>query len=221
MASVGNTSSGSVIAASLTFSHTLSAGADYFAVQVGLIFGSSATVDTVTYNGVGLTQRISHEPGETGTPKAEIWDMPAADLPSEAAHDVVITLSTARALHGSALDMVGIDVVTPRGTSGTDNGSDASPSTVVTAATGDIVVDCCHVHSPATSPTGTVGSGQTEIANLSVNSSSRFLSSHEAGAASVTMSWSLTNQDGFSQVALVFKAAAAVSVSRLGLLGVG
>jgi hypothetical protein len=98
-----------------------------------------------------------------------------------------------------------VDQVTPVGTAVQDHGTTNSASSVVSSATGELVYDTVWVFD---SLGLTIGGGQTQQAAITGVSSTR--SSTEAGAGSVTMSWSWTNAgDGYLHVATPIKPAAA------------
>jgi hypothetical protein len=103
----------------------------------------------------------------------------------------------------------GVDGTTPLGTSATATGDGTAPSVNVSSATGEVVVDAIVFRDLTSSPTLTVGSGQTEIAaNASSGGTSlgaRHGFSQEAGASSVTMSWSISDSRDWALLAAALK----------------
>jgi hypothetical protein len=101
------------------------------------------------------------------------------------------------------MDVVGGDTTTP--TSGVQTGTGSGPNTslTVTSATGDIVVDVLALQYTYRSPN--VGSGQTEFTAQAL-SDTEGVASNEAGATSVTMSWTSINGDPWAHLAFNVKA---------------
>jgi hypothetical protein len=87
------------------------------------------------------------------------------------------------------MSFTGVNQSTPLGTFESAQGNSATASVNVTSATGELVFDTMAIDG---TPTLTVGAGQTQRWNLAVGSLGKGGGSTEAGAASVTMSWSLT-----------------------------
>lgn len=93
--------------------------------------------------------------------------------------------------------LLDVNQTTPFGTVAKATGTSVTPSVVVTSEADDLVVDAVAMIALA-ADSFTVGSGQTSISSLHNGSGSliRGACSYEAGAASVTMSW--TNGTSFS-----------------------
>ena len=86
-------------------------------------------------------------------------------------------------------------------------GTSTTPSAAIPSAVGDLVLDL--VSSDATSQTWMQGAGQTLIgSNTSANSDVKCANSSEAGAASVTMSWTLGASDAWGLSAFNIPASA-------------
>jgi hypothetical protein len=100
-----------------------------------------------------------------------------------------------------AFTCTGVNTASPwRDTSTTNSGTATSGSNVISSAVGDIVIDVLSL-SGNTGDSLTVGAGQTEFFNLSNGGVNLFTgSSREAGAASVTMSWSWVNSRGWVSI---------------------
>lgn len=198
--------SGNGTASSLTWSHTTSGTNRYLVVGVALRIRSSPDferVARVTYNGVDLSLiGARNDAGDTDV-RIEQWGLVA---PATGANNVVVTLAangngTTRMVAG-AITYTGVDQTTPRGTFAAATGT-GTPATVdVSSATNEVVDDVFGVidSGSSTPPDAAVGAGQTSRwAQASTNPSQtnvRGGSSTEAGAATVTMSWTLSSIAG-------------------------
>lgn len=100
----------------------------------------------------------------------------------------------------------GVHQSTPLGTAVKDargTGSGDPPSIVVTSATNELVVEA--TMAKEASNTLTVGGGQTERLNGTTSGYAIHAASDEAGAASVTMSWSQTEDDFWGMIGVPLK----------------
>lgn len=173
-----------------TFAHTTGSGA-YRHAQVGIVCGETATVSgTPTYDGVNLVaiDNILHSGG--GGIRVYLYHL--VD-PNAGAGNVVYALS-GNTTHGAFIvTRTGVDPNNPLGTAVKASGADATPTDNVTSGEGELVVDAVGF-ATGTSRTITVGAGQTQRANQSSGpgSSAGFGGSEEAGASSVTMSWTIS-----------------------------
>lgn len=143
--------------------------------------------------------------------------------PSAVASTVLVTMAgTCSELGAHAMSVYDVDQTTPIGTavSVTHRVDSLTLTTLdVTAAANDLVYDVVYLYDDSGSPTvtGTAGAGQTERANLVIatygGARALLLTSTEAGAATVTMSWAITGQGDTwcIQAACPIKAAAAVA----------
>lgn len=99
-----------------------------------------------------------------------------------------------------------VDQSTPFGAVATANGNSGTASVNVSAAVGDLVIDALMF-----SNAPTVGAGQTEVGNI--NQADKYAGhSYEAGAASVTMSWTATSTF-WAIVGVALKAVASLDLS--------
>lgn len=189
-------------ATSISVTHTAT-GTDRAAFAGGCaVDGSPDLVSSGTYGGVAMTER---------------WDAVFATFythfgltlvaPATGAQTVTITFGGQNG--NSSLAVVtatSVDQTTPFGTAATATGNSTTPSVAVSAATDDLVVD-----SVAYVGTGaaTAGTGQTgRTANTSIGAEMGHATSTEAGAASVTMSWTIATAN-WAIGGIAFKAAAA------------
>ncbi len=161
----------------------------------------------VTYNAVGLTQLVNYsEAGDNA--HVELWYLVA---PATGANDIIFSQNGANDVVGGATSWTGVDQSTPFGPTATANGT-ASPATVdVTSASGEVVVDVVAARNAATL---TVGAGQTQRWNLGVGVIDGG-GSTEPGAATVTMSWTLTGTFEWAIAGASLKPASGVSCDSL------
>lgn len=169
--------------ATVSWSHTCS-GSDR-ALIVSVFFDASLTVSTVTYNGVALT-RIGGI--SDGTNKVDQWKL---SNPASGANTVAVTTGGGFGIIGAAISFTGAHQTTASltGTQATATGSNSSTISVnVGSASDEIVVDAAGF---SADPTLTVGDSQTERWKRGFNEPDNFnfVGSTEAGAATVTMSW--------------------------------
>ena len=176
------------------------------------------TISSVTYGGTGATQvGTTQDTIAAGNKEfVNIWRVVGVASGgatvqanfSEVMNDVQISTST----------YCGVDQTTPFGTAaGTSNVGSTTVTVDVTSAANELVVDAAVISGTRTI---TVGAGQTERTN--VQSNHRHVASDEPGAATTTMSWTISSLQSWAQVAAPLKpAASATSSGTLMLLGVG
>ena len=152
--------------------------------RIVLTYDVPYTTTGVTYNGVGLALLVGHsEAGDNA--RVELWYLLA---PATGTNDIVISQSGANDVVGGATSWTGVDQTSAFGPTAVANGT-TSPATVdVTSASNEVVVDVVGTRNAATL---TVGAGQTQRWNLGVGVIDGGGSS-EPGAATVTMSWTLS-----------------------------
>jgi hypothetical protein len=147
------------------------------------------TVDTVTYNGTPLSSVGSVNSSNNG--RVEIWSLVAPDTGT---HDVVITFSAnlEQSAKAGVVTFTNVNQSTPLGTFVSNNANSAGPATVdVSSATNELVFDTATCESCTTL---IVDGSQAEQWKLTTLDGSPTLiggSSTEAGASTVTMSWTL------------------------------
>ncbi|HEX5127768.1 MAG TPA: DUF4347 domain-containing protein, partial [Rhodocyclaceae bacterium] len=189
---------------SLTFSHTQGTGLNGILVVEYSTRGATSPT-SITYGGQNLTQLSSiSDAGATVT--TEIWYLLA---PASGTANVVVTLPSPHEFTVGATSFFNVDQTTPFGTVQTGTGTGTTPSINVASATGDLVIDS--ISSRQQTGTPTVAGGQTSLwTNESGTGSSDPLgaSSTKAGAASVTMSWTLTDSQVWAALGVSMHAAA-------------
>ncbi|MDG1893656.1 MAG: DUF4347 domain-containing protein [Fuerstiella sp.] len=186
---VDASSSGSASSqASVTVSHATSGENRLMLVSVATD-PHGESVASVTYNGVSLSP-VGAEEDAGAHSRAEIWSLTAPDTGT---HDVVVTMTGTGyfGVNVGVMTFTDVDQTTPLANFSNAFGSSTSASTTVTSATNDLVFGVVNSHNGAAA---TPGTGQTEYFDL-VESQSNSSGTVEAGAASVTTSWTVNNDD--------------------------
>ena len=209
-ASEGNT--GSTAVGSLTVSHTVGAAGTNRILVVGVnIFSDSAplpTVSTMTYAGQSMTLLAAQEDGVAPSKiRTEMWYIKA---PATGTNNIAITFSASVRAVAGGMSYTNVHQTTPFGTPATAGGLSDAPSVTVSSAAGELVVDTVgRRQNPAGTQTLTAGGGQTERYNdkSGTNDDNNVLGagSEEAGAASVTMSWTANSPWKWAIVAAPLK----------------
>ncbi|WP_345531602.1 DUF4347 domain-containing protein, partial [Viridibacterium curvum] len=175
---------------SLSFAHTVGSGSNgILIVEVSLRYNAGAS--SVTYGGVALT-KLSSVTDALGVVTAELWYLKS---PTAGTANVVVTLPTTHEFVAGASSFFNVNQTTTFGTVATADGSSGTASLAVSSATGELVID---VVASRQNTTSTVGAGQTQLWSLRNGTASADAwggSSTEAGAASVTMSWTITSSE--------------------------
>ena len=181
-------SSGSVgSSASLTFAHTCTGTNLALIVDVTYYHTAARSVSGVTYAGVAMTS-IGGITRTGFNMRTEQWKLSA---PANGANNVVITMDgTTSEIQAGAISATGAHQTTASltGTQATAQGNSTTPSVAVTSATNEMVVDSVVADGPGSF---TAGTGQTSRWSLPTGIGGA--GSTEAGAASVTMSWTITS----------------------------
>lgn len=162
------------------------------------------TISSVTYNSVALTQWSCNDYyGADGTKFVCLYYLVA---PATGANNVVVTMSGATTgVIVGAQGYSGVNQSTPVGTAVTAGGSDITPTNTVSSATSELVVDAIAYVSDQVA---TATAGQTS--SIAVHSGVNFALAHsyKTGAASTTLSWTLTEfSDTWGSVAGALKPA--------------
>lgn len=193
----------------VTSSHTLGGGCanSYAVVDVAWQLATPGTVSTVTYGATSLAQIIAQTDGN-GDIRIEKWGV---KNPPTGAQTVTATFSdTPNSATLTTRTYCGVDQTTPLGTPVSAVNSDATATVDVTSATDELVVD--GVVTDATGDPIVVGADQNERSNFAQDSSNHTQgTSDEAGAATVTMSWTLNAAEYWAIVAVPLKPAVATT----------
>lgn len=192
--------------ATLTWSHTCSGTNRLLIVSVSI--GGTQTVSGITYSGVALTL-VSGGTATNGSSHVEKWYLIG---PATGANDVVVTFSTSANAVSGAISYSGASQTTPLGTAASATGGTTVATVDVSSATSEIVEDAMCAFDALGAPTATVGASQTERWNASAGPTggdTRGCGSTETGAATTTMSWTLSAVTPWAIVAVPVKAASA------------
>lgn len=210
---------------SLTVAHTTS-GSNRVLYCVGTSGGGLVDITTVTatYNSVSMTAIA--DVTVVGSRTHRWWRLVA---PATGANNVVFSWSGNNYMRAICSSYTGVDQTTPEDSVVTVDGSGGGTSStfnVTTGATNDMVVDALVATNGIT--TVTAGASQTEvnqeIADGTGAGMNGIASSYEAGAASVTMSWSWSGFVSYAGSAFNLNAAGAGGATCTGgltLLGAG
>ncbi len=172
----------------LTWSHTVGIGPDRILV-VGVSNHAGTQVTGVTYGGTPLAPIVSRTGGGNNT-RASLFLLVA---PPSGAANVVVTLAGPEDVVGGAVSFTGVEQTTPVGDSGTARGTGTLAAVTVAGAPGEVVVDA--VAARGNGMLVTAGGGQSPLWNRSTGTGGTNIiggGSTEPGAASVTMSWTLS-----------------------------
>lgn len=208
----GNT--GTPLASTLTVNLTVGSISDGIIVIGANIHSNGSNVSVGTLLVDGATATFVAAANDASGSRSELWYFLA---PAAGSRAIAVTLAAAatRRFVVGAVSYSGVDQVTPVGTAVTATGNSTSGSVVVTSATGELVVDTFAKRD--TNEVLTVNGAQTQryidqTTNGTTSSNVIGAGSEQAGAASVTMSWSwLTNSRRWAQVGVPLKPAGAAT----------
>lgn len=171
--------------ATTTWSHTVGTGANRL-LLVGVSFaGIDRSISSISYGGASLTYVGSSSVNR----RVEIWKLVN---PTAGTASLVANWNGVRDAAFWSGSFTNVDQNTPLGTFQSASGNSTTPSVTLSSAAGQLVVDVM----AAAGDAGAInpGGGQTLICSGNTGtgaSNARGGGSSEAGAASVTMSWSL------------------------------
>jgi hypothetical protein len=208
-----STSSTSANASSASWKHTVGAG-DNRALVVGVALrnASSETVSSITYGGTSLTQVTSGSAANGTNVRVELWYLLAPAVGTDSSIEVTLSGSTAFAAGGVTL--TGVNQTTPFDSFTSATGSSTAPSVSVSSAAGDVVID---IMGCVDTPTVTIGASQTlqwTAASPGTPSTDQATGAQsvEGGAASVTMSHTLSSSQAWAIGAVSINPASATAV---------
>jgi hypothetical protein len=191
-----------------TFNHTVDGGCTTPIIIVSAAWFSSANALTSVTVGGNPAIFVSGATNTDATRRVEMWRLTGVSTGVNA-----IVIDWADAVFGvvSAASYCGVHQTVPLGTPATATGITAAPSVAVTSAADELVIDALMSGGTATA---TAGAGQTEQLSLVHSLAFALLGvSDEAGAASVTMSWTLSETDYWAIVAVALKPTSAVAAN--------
>lgn len=187
-----------------TLTHTIAgvvcAGSNRL-LLVGMHSFGGRTHSSVTYGGVALTklQEVLNNTGATR--KVSLWYLVA---PAAGSASVAASLDSSDGFAVSVLSLSGVHQSSPFGTVATATGSSTTLSVAASSAAGEMVVDAA---------VGRASGGLTKDASQTLayagigGSNNAGGMSYEAGAASVTMSWTMGASDIWAILAAPVKPA--------------
>ena len=185
-----------------TVSHTVSGSNRLLLVGVTLWPSTlNDTVTSVTWNGTSLT-KITHAQAGTSI-RTELWKLLA---PATGTYNIVVTFSRALNLVPSAqFHLLGVNQSDPYRTASTGTGTSTSASTTVASATGEVVLSVAGAGTANYNFTSF--SGDNERWNLSSATYPKGAGGTTAGAASVTATHGLANNNSWAIIGLPIKQA--------------
>ena len=196
--------------ASLTFSHAVTAGPNRALVVVTAHRDGNLNVTAITYGGVALTQAIQQN-GNANNNEVNIWYLLN---PTVGSANVVVTLSGSARVAAGAINLTGVHQTTPVGTAAGAAATSAAPSVTVGGAVNELVIGAVSANGDAVSVAS--AGGQSSIVNTGSGTAVgdiRLAAASKAGAASVTVSWTLGASKAWGAAAVPFKPAPTYQVS--------
>lgn len=195
-------------ATSVSVALTISAGSN-----LGLVAGGGSSTGSgaaaATSAAWNTSESMTNEHSSTFSTNGSntMWSL---INPTSGSHNCVVTWSgTEDELHAWALSVTAANQTDLCGTPQTNTGTGTSVSDTVSSSSDELVVDGVYAFTSGTIHTVTVGSGQTEIGNTSISIWAHGFASYETGAATTTMSWSISSSGyTFYQISVDINAAA-------------
>jgi hypothetical protein len=209
-------------ALSFSWTHTIggACSSNIVIVSIGFSNETVSTLSGVTVNGAAATQIDTIS--STGSGEETLTTFYKVGATSGLV-EATFTGSNVFGI-GTARSYCTVHQGTPLGTPAKDNndGTIPAPTVNVVSAAGELVIDSTLIISLPT--TATAGSGQTERSNLTdlTEAIFRMVESDEAGAASVTMNWTLEAAHAWLTIGVSLKpAAASATTTRRRISGSG
>ncbi|WP_461175385.1 DUF4347 domain-containing protein, partial [Uliginosibacterium flavum] len=214
--SVSTATTTSVGASSLSFAHTVGTGTNGILIVEYATRGTTSP-DSITYNGVALTRLDTNSNSTVVT--TEIWYL---KTPAAGTHNIVITMpGAAKEFTVGASSYFNVDQTATFGTVAKATGTGTAVSVNVVSASGDLVIDAIATRQQTSNPSTGAGQTQRWTNTCGVSSADPLgAGSSEAGAASVTMSWTLSGSQEWATLGVSLNAAPSVApvVSSAGAL---
>lgn len=186
--------------ATQTWSHTVPSGNNRLLVVGLTLRDRTRTVTSLTYGGVALT-KIGSSNVRYGV---ELWRLVG---PTVGTANLVANWSGSSDMVGWSGSFTNVNQTTPHGAIAVaNNTSSFAPSVTIGSAPGELVIDTLATRGSANSTTA--GAGQTLICSGALGNGGtdgRGASSSEAGAASVTMSWTMGTLRSWEMAAVSLK----------------
>ena len=122
---------------SLSWSHTCSGTNRLLTVSLSVGSGTTATVTSVTYNGVAMTEAARVMSNNQNDGYVKLFYLVA---PATGSNTVQVTCDSSKPLIAGSVSFTGVDQTTPVSNLATNFGSSASPSVTVSSKYGNMVV---------------------------------------------------------------------------------
>lgn len=221
MIAVGNISTHTFAGSSGSWTHNVGFGSYRYAI--GLIQcwdpGATGTINSVSWGAAG--PMVNQVATRNGTIISEIWSY---SNPALGNTTVSVSLSTAMRVTATVISLNGVDNVVPFPATATNTGTNAAPTCNIGSAMNELVLDSMAALGGLTI-TATVGVLQTERSNLYrgtlFTGGVRGCTSTEPGAATVTMSWTLSFRQPWACAVLAVAPKVLTGTTQLPLIGVG
>lgn|SRR3990167_3998309 len=163
------------------------------------LFSTTETFSAVTYNGVAMTLVDSQSSAILTT---YLYRLVA---PASGLNAFSFTKSGSAAIRSNLTSYTDVDQTTPLGTAAKATSDDTTATVNVSSATGETVIDCVTIREDTLQSTPLIGAGQTQRGTFETDLVWHGKMSEEAGAGTVTMSWTWTNAQQWATVAVPLK----------------
>lgn len=196
---------------SATIAYTPPSGSNQTLVVLVANRDSVDTVNSVTFNGVSMTEKIELHHSTQVTNAAQYY----LKNPASGTHNVVVTWTgTATLASGVAImtctgSHADADPYRNAGTSAQTASDNTTLSTTVTDASGDLTIDVIAIDGNVSAPTE--GANQTVIFAASPGSEMAMGASYQAGGLGGVMSWTWSTSNDATIVAAPLRAEASVN----------
>jgi len=199
-------SNGSAGASPITWTHTVSGSNTILFVGLSMR-DRTTTISAVTFNSVAMTFLDS----SIQSGQAHQSHLYYLTNPDAGAHTISISTSSSITRTGCSISFTGVNQSAPLGTQQKNSGDFTTTTVDVSSAAGELVMDFIGVGG-VTGLALTQGGGQTKQVEQAQGTTETGSISTEAGAGTVTMSWSWTGAFFRDQIAVPVKAAGGVPI---------
>ncbi len=198
----------------LSVSHTTGAGADrLMIVGVSLLNNDLETVNSVTYNGIGLT--FVGEATQSNDSRVEIWSLLN---PPPTTANVVVTFNEQVQLGAGVgvITFTGVNQVSPYGLFQSNTGESSTASAIVIASAGETIIGVMAAERQDSNPVVVGGTEQWSFktqpgVNRTAGAGATF-----PGSASVNLTWNLNEIDDWAIGAIALRDASVATVTLPG-----
>jgi hypothetical protein len=195
--------------AQATFNHTVDGGCTTPIIIVTAVWYSSTTALTgVTVEGAPAIF-VSGATNTDATRRVEMWRLTGV---ATGVNEIVIDWGGLASGVAAASSYCGVHQTVPLGTPATATGVTTTPTVAVTSAADELVIDALGTGGTATAAVHVSQTERLSLSNL-IPGVALLGASEEAGAASVTMSWTLSETDYWAIVGVALKPTSAVATN--------